>query len=246
MLQRPAKLTVIVPAFNEEAYLPSTLASIRAAAAHLRAHARVEVETIVVDNHSTDLTVDVARANGAAVVHEPVQNIGRARNTGARHASGDLLVFVDADVYMPHTLLTAINEAMNDPGCVGGAVEVDYQPRRRSIRLYLLAWRALGNLTGMAQGAAQFCSKTVFDQVGGYDEKVWIGEDVYFFWNLRKHAKETRRVVRLIREPRVLPSCRRFDKWPIWKTLVWTNPLFIALFRHRKSAWKGWYSNAVR
>ena len=99
---------------------------------------------------------------------------------------------------------------------------------------------------GMAQGATQFCRRSVFEQVGGYDERAWIGEDVDFFWDLRKFAKRTNREVRLIRSPRVRPSSRRFEKWPVWKTLVWTNPLFAALFRRRKAVWSGWYSDAVR
>ena len=170
----------------------------------------------------------------------------QARNTGARHAEGDVLVFVDADVFMPHTLLDAVHAAMSDPTCVGGAVDVEYRPRRMSIRVYLRAWRLLGNLLGMAQGATQFCRRSVFEQVGGYDERAWIGEDVDFFWDLRKFAKRTNREVRLIRSPRVRPSSRRFEKWPVRKTLVWTNPLFVALFRRRKAVWSGWHSDAVR
>ena len=240
------KLTIIVPAFNEEAYLAPTLDSIRAAADLARAGSDVAVDIIVVDNASVDGTAAVARDLGATVVHEPAQGIARARNTGAHRATGDVLVFFDADVIVPRTLLVAICAAMRDPTCVGGGVDVDYRPRRVSVRLYLRAWRLLGRLTGMVQGAAQFCRKDVFDEVGGYDERVWIGEDVDFYWSLRKLAEGTRRNVRLLREPRVKPSCRRFDKWPVWKILVWTNPLLIGLLRRWKPAWKGWYSDAVR
>ena len=157
-----------------------------------------------------------------------------------------MLVFADADVFVPHTLLGAVHGAMNDPACVGGGVDVDYRPKRLSIRLYLRAWRLLSHLMGMAQGATQFCRRSVFEQVGGYDEKAWIGEDVDFYWSPKRLAKRTHRKIRLIRSPRVQPSCRRFDKWPVWKTLIWTNPLFIALFRRWKTVWSGWYSDAVR
>ncbi len=194
------KLTIIVPAFNEEAYLESTLDSVQAAAAHLRTHADVTIDTIV----------------------------------------------VDADVTMPHTLLDVIHATMSNPDCVGGGVDVDYRAQRRLIRLHLLAWRLLARLTRMVQGAVQFCRKGVFEQVGGYDEKAWIGEDVDFYRSLKRLAKRTHMKVRFIRSPRVQPSCRRFDKWPVWKVLIWTNPLFIALFRRWKAVWGGWYSNAVR
>lgn len=108
------------------------------------------------------------------MVHEPVQGIARARNTGARHAAGDVLVFIDADVALPPTLLHTIHKTMSEPSCIGGSVDVDYQPRRLAVRLYLCAWRILGCLTGMVQGATQFCRKRVFEQVGGYDETAWI------------------------------------------------------------------------
>ena len=69
---------------------------------------------------------------------------------GPRHAEGDVLVFVDADVFMPHTLLDAVHAAMSDTTCVGSAVDVEYRPRRMSSRVYLSAWRLLGRLMGMA------------------------------------------------------------------------------------------------
>ena len=103
-----------------------------------------------------------------------------------------------------------------------------------------------GRLTDMVQGSTQFCRKEVFEEVGGYDEKAWIGEDVDFYWALKKYTKRNGGFAHVIREPRVQPSSRRFDKWPLWRTLVWTNPLFIAMFRRRKSVWGGWYSDAIR
>ena len=240
------KLTVIVPAFNEEAYLASTLDSIETAAAYLSTRSNLDIDMIVVDNNSNDRTAAIARGKGATVVHEPVQGIARARNTGARHAEGDILVFIDADVIVPHTILDAVHATMSDPSCIGGGVGVDYWPQRLSIRLYLRAWRFLGHITGMVQGATQFCRKGVFEKIGGYDEKAWIGEDVDFYWSLKRFAKAEHRTVRLIRSPRVRPSCRRFDKWPVWRILIWTNSLFIALFRRWKAVWRGWYSHPVR
>ncbi|MCY4510840.1 MAG: glycosyltransferase [Acidobacteria bacterium] len=240
------RITIVVPAFNEEAYLTPTLESIRAAADEARASSGVDVDVIVVDNASADGTAALARDLGATVVHEPVQGISRARNAGARRAAGDVLVFFDADVVVPRAVLAAICAAMRDPTCVGGGVDVDYRPRRSFVRLYLRLWWFLARAVGMVQGAAQFCRQDAFAEVGGYDESVWMGEDVEFHWGLRKLAGRTGRNVRFLREPRVTPSCRRFDKWPVWKILVWTNPVVIGLFRRRKAVWRGWYSSAVR
>lgn len=239
-------LTVIVPAFNEADYLPTTLDAIEAAAMHLRAHTEAGVDVVVVDNNSTDETAAIAESRRAVVVHEPVQGIARARNAGARHAQGDVLVFVDADALLPPALLEAIHDAMGDPACVGGAADVEYRPQRRTMRAYLRAWRLLARRMELVQGATQFCRRDVFEQVGGYDEGAWIGEDVDFYRGLRRFARRTGGTVRFIERPRVQASSRRFDKWPLWKTLLWTNPLFIALFRRRKEFWAGWHRRPVR
>ena len=239
-------ISVIVPAHDEEAWLPATLDSIRAAADHVRAQSGVGVETIVVDNSSTDGTAAVARDSGATVILEPVRSIGRARNTGARQASGEVLVFVDADVHIPRDLLDVIHETMRDRRCIGGGVDTEHHPRRLVVRLHLRAWRVLAAVLPLVQGATQFCRRSAFEEVGGYPENVWMGEDTGFYSNLRRLARKTAGKVRLIRAPRVRPSSRRFDEWPLWKTLVWTNPLFIALFRRWKAAWPGWYSRPVR
>ena len=239
-------LSIIIPAFNEASYLPATLESIRRASEHLHDWSDVDVEVIVVDNNSTGETGAIAEAMGTTVVCEPVQGIGRARNRGACAAQGDVLVFVDADVNVHPTLLEAVHEAMSDPTCIGGGFDVEHRPRRLVIRLYLRGWGQLARLTGMVQGATQFCRRSAFEAVGGYGESVWIGEDVDFFWSLKKFAKETRQSVHVVRSPRVLPSTRRFDKMPIWKVLLFTNPLFITLFRRWKTVWTDWYKRPVR
>ncbi len=240
------RLSIIVPAFNEEAWLAATLDAIEDAATRLLDRAGGSVEMIVVDNNSSDRTAAVALMQGATVIHEPVQGIARSRNAGARHANGEVLVFVDADVIVPPSLLEAIHSVLGDPACLGGAVDVDYRPRRRFARLYLRAWRRLAELAGMAQGATQFCRASAFEEAGGYDEQAWIGEDVDFFWSLKRLARDTGRKVAFIRQPRVAPSTRRFDKWPLWRVLIWTNPLFTALLRRRKAVWTGWYAREVR
>ena len=86
----------MVPAFNEEQLIEASLRSIRAAMAAFD-RAGWESELIVCDNNSTDRTADIARAMGATVVFEPINQISRARNAGAAAASGGWLVFVDAD-----------------------------------------------------------------------------------------------------------------------------------------------------
>jgi glycosyltransferase involved in cell wall biosynthesis len=76
------KLSIIIPAYNEAKRIKDCLQSVFAA---LRADARVNLtaEVIVVDNNSSDDTTCLARAAGAQVIFEPVNQIARARNAGA-------------------------------------------------------------------------------------------------------------------------------------------------------------------
>ena len=88
-------LSIVIPAWNEEKLLPATLQALHSACASFSA-AGISWEVIVCDNNSTDRTAEVARASGASVVFEPVNQISRARNTGAAAASGSWLLFLDA------------------------------------------------------------------------------------------------------------------------------------------------------
>ena len=88
-----AMISFIVPAFNEELELPSTLTAIRSAATV----AGQEYEIVVVDDASTDATVEVAKNFGVEVVSIDRRQIAAARNAGAHAARGDILFFVDAD-----------------------------------------------------------------------------------------------------------------------------------------------------
>jgi glycosyltransferase involved in cell wall biosynthesis len=239
-------ISLVIPAFNEEAYLGETLASVNCARTTLENEESVSTEIIVVDNCSNDSTADVARTFGAGVVTESRHSVSKARNSGAQAARGDVLVFVDADTLVPEKLLVLIGRAMSDLSCLGGAVDTEYLPRKRTVRLYLKFWRVMGRLMGMAQGATQFCRRDVFVALNGYDETLFMGEDADFYWRLKRIAKRRRGRVVLIDEVKVIPATRRFDQWRLWRTLVWTNPLFILLFRRRRTFWHGWYKTAPR
>jgi len=235
-------LSVVIPAFDEERCLPDTLEHLKDAAACCE----WPVEIIVADNRSSDRTALVARAHGASVIAETIHNVARVRNAGARHAQGDVLVFLDADTDVPRHFLRRVAHVMADPKCWGGAADVLHAPASPVLRLYLAAWRILGKTLHIAQGAAQFCRRSEFDRLGGYDESQFMGEDVDFYWRLRKAAAKNGAHVRFLDDVRVVPSPRRFDQWPLWRTLVYTNPVFIAIFRKRARAWQGWYIRAPR
>ena len=107
--------SIVLPAYNEAALLPATLARLQEAMAGIA----LRGEIVVCDNNSTDATPELARAAGASVVFEPVNQISRARNTGARAARGRFLVFVDADTLVPGSLL--VRHSMRSPRAASAA-----------------------------------------------------------------------------------------------------------------------------
>lgn len=204
-------------------------------------------ELIVVDNESTDKTAAIAAEFGANVVREPVHNISKVRNSGAHSVTGDVLIFVDADTEVPPGLFKKIAASMKDEKCFGGAVSVEYgELRRRWVKYYLLAWKFWEKFLNTKQGATQFCRKTVFGELNGFDEKIFVGEDVEFYWRLSKLAQKRNGYVDFITEPKVKTSSRRFNEMSLSGILLRTNPFFGRFNWQRKAAWKDWYEKTIR
>ena len=106
------KITVIIPAYNEEKYLPKTIAS-------LGQLDRKPDEIIIVDGASTDKTAEVSRKAGAKVLVVPHRGIGFARQQGLKSATGDIVAFTDADTVVPKNWLVKIEQALTGTGVTG-------------------------------------------------------------------------------------------------------------------------------
>lgn len=237
------KLSIIIPAYNEELVLPETLERIGKALSLVACPS----EIIVVDNDSRDKTKQIAEDFGAKVFSETEHNIGKVRNTGAGNSTGDVLIFIDADTLVAETLFQKIAAVMEDKKCFGGAVAVEYQGfKRKWMKFYLMGWKFWGKFFNMAQGAAQFCRKSAFEKLKGYDKTIFMGEDIEFYWRLSKFAKQNGGYLHFIEHPKVITSARRFDKMSLWKTFLLTHPVFIRLAWRKKSFWNDWYEKAIR
>jgi glycosyltransferase involved in cell wall biosynthesis len=190
-------LSFIVPAYNEELELPSAMAAIRDAAKD-RQH-----EIVVVDDASADATAEIARGASAEVVSINRRQIAAARNAGARCARGDILFFVDADTRINKKHVAGAIAALEE-GCSGGAarIVVDGSIPLWS-RAFIEAFCALYFALNLGAGAFLFTTRKNFDAVGGFDEKLFIGEEIYFSIALRKLGR-----FRILREP-VVTSGRK-------------------------------------
>jgi glycosyltransferase involved in cell wall biosynthesis len=111
----PLRFSIVIPAHNEEKYLPRCLASVEAAASPYPG----EVEVIVALNRCTDGTETVARAAGAKIVVEDARNMAAIRNAAARAATGEILVTIDADSAMSPNMLQVVDEAISSGKYVG-------------------------------------------------------------------------------------------------------------------------------
>lgn len=192
-------ISVIVPAFNEERLLPSGLAAIREASAAFDARYWTS-ELIVCDNNSTDRTAEIAREAGATVVFEPVNQIARARNAGAARASGDWLVFIDADSQPTRELFDELAVQIEGGRCLAGGSTVRFETR--AARFIVAIWNGLSRLCGWAAGAFVFCRADAFRQVGGFSEALYAGEEIDLSRKLKRLARKTRRrIVILHRHP---------------------------------------------
>lgn len=202
------RVSIVVPAFNEEKLLPQSLASIQAAAAAF-AQRGWDVELIVCDNNSTDRTAALAREAGAIVVFEPLNQISRARNTGAAQARGDWIVFVDADSWPTRELFDDTAQAILSGDCLAGGVTVRYDTPRLDVRIPLAIWNAVSRLMSWAAGSFMFCETSAFREVGGFSETLYAAEEVELFRRLKKLARaKRRRIVVLHRHP-LLTSARK-------------------------------------
>lgn len=175
-------LSFIVPAYNEELELPSTLVAIHAAASA----SSESYEVIVVNDASTDTTAAVAVSGGARVVAIDRRQIAAARNAGANEARGDILFFVDADTRIAPTHVSAAMTALRS-GCAGGGARVEINEEiPRWARIFVYLFSKVYFAANLGAGAFLFTTRGCFDRAGGFDEQYFAGEEVYFSQALKK------------------------------------------------------------
>lgn len=178
-------LSFVIPAYNEEYELRRTIAAIRSAANSL-GH---QHEIIVVDDGSTDSTPDIARAEGAVLIQIQRRQIAAARNAGGSAARGDILFFVDADTRISAVHISDALSALGS-GCSGGSAKVDIEGViPRWARIFLRVFSVVYFANNLGAGAFLFTTRENFDRIGGFDESLFIGEEVYFSMALKKISR---------------------------------------------------------
>ena len=150
-------------------------------------------EVIVVADGCTDKTASVAQRYGARVVEVDLRHIAAVRNAGARHAVGDVLVFVDADTLIPEGTLRASVQSLREGAIGGGARPVIDPPVPWVVHLILRPLACIYFRSfRFTLGAYLFVTRDAFEAVGGYDEKYFATEDAAMCRALRKQGRFVR------------------------------------------------------
>ena len=178
------KFSIIIPAYNEEKYLPRLLESIETARSHYSG-GRDAVEVIVADNCSTDRTAEVAAHHGARVVLVAKRRIAAARNGGALVATGEILCFIDADSAIHPQTFDAIDQAITSGRFVWGVTGAVLERKSFALLITYCLMMPMVLLTGLDTGLS-FCRREDFEAVGGYDESRLYAEDVILPLALRR------------------------------------------------------------
>jgi len=241
------KISIVVPAFNEEKFLAETLAQIKSASSAFT-NAGWDTELIVCDNHSTDRTAEIARAAGATVVFEPVNQISRARNTGAAAATGDWLAFVDADSHPSAELFADLIREIRSGNCIGGGALFRWDHNTLNTRLWMPILNAGFRWRRMCNGPFMFAERAVFKEIGGFNPEIFFGEDLELGSRLEKVAREMGKQFVILHRHPIVTSARRF---PEYSVLTPVKVLYHILFKptvftaNRQQA-RRWYDGSRR
>lgn len=185
VLPKMGQISIVIPALDESANLARSLPL-------LRSQVGAQGEIIVVDNGSRDDTSTVAKSFGAIVVYEPNRGRSRARNAGFSHATGNIIVFLDADCspapnWLNSLLLPFCDEAI---GCVAG--EISVVEGADDFGRYLLGKGHLAQRVNFEHPFLPFGGsgnvafrRSVLEKIGVFDEKLFSGHDADLCWRMQ-------------------------------------------------------------
>jgi glycosyltransferase involved in cell wall biosynthesis len=234
--------SIIIPAYNEEVLLPHTIDSIRDAMSCISGKTG---EIIVVDNDSSDLTAELAKAKKCRVVNESFRQIAKARNTGAKEAIGRYLFFIDADTVVPKKILQEAISKMEKSNIGGGGalLEFDHDHGRFfSGKLLPKLWNLLSERFKLFAGSFIFCRADYFNKAGGFPESHFAGEEIIFAKRLKKVLKAKGLGVCVLKGFPVCSSARKLVWHSDWSILKKILPLIgLPWLLKSRNACRFWY-----
>lgn len=209
-------ISVIIPALNEEKYIENCLKA-------LKNQTYKDFEIIIVDGNSTDNTIKITKKY-VKVITSDKRGIGHQQNIGAKHARGNILVFIQADCILSKNTLEEINKTMKKD-IVGGSIIGIYEPLNYKIKILNIFAPLLQQLLKMTYGFCTFTRKDIFKKISGY--KNIICEDTELGFRLKKVGK-----VVILKNCSYRISSRRLIKKGFFPTIyLWVKVYFMNKFK---------------
>jgi len=238
--------SIVIPAWNEAEFIEATIDSANSAIKIvIDDNQNLTAELIVVDNNSSDGTASIAISAGATVVFEPMNQIARARNTGARASTGEWLIFLDADTILKPALLKATIQVLENSSAIGGGSTVEVDTALTGItKSTLKFWNWYSVRFRAAAGCYLFCRKDAFDHVGGFDEKQYAAEELYLSKKLRKLGKKRDQEFVVLRDFPVISSARKMHWYSGREKLMQVLLLLIPGSTRSKKRLHLWYDRS--
>jgi glycosyltransferase involved in cell wall biosynthesis len=234
-------ISFIIPTYNEEVLLPGLLRQLCTDSEKQN----YPYEVIVSDGGSSDKTVDIAKSFPVrdVITSKERDNIPTGKNRGAKAASGDILIFICADIrfkdfskflHVVTTELTGTTVAMTFP------VQVFPEERKFSDVLFHGFYNRYFHLInglgiGFGRGECQVIKRSVFEQLKGFQEQLAAGEDFDLFRRIDKLGK-----INFCTRAIVFESPRRYRKFGYWKVVrMWSKNAF-SVMKKNQSFSKEW------
>ena len=208
------RFSLIIPAHNEQDYLPALLDTVEIARLHYKGGSNA-IEVIVANNASTDRTAEIAHSRGCLLVHEDKRVIAAVRNSGAAISQGEILTFVDADSRIHPNTFNAIDRAIFNNRVIAGATGVIMERVSLGIAMAYMVMVPLTWVTGMDTGVV-FCRRNDFMAIGGYNEQKLFAEDVDLLWRLRRLGGPRGKKLTRVTSTKAVTSMRKFDQHGDW------------------------------
>ena len=197
------KVSVAVPAYNEEGFLEDTLRALKAQT--------VPCEIVVCDNNSTDRTGEIARRYANKVVREERQGIAHAFNAASKAATGDLIAFTGADCTVPPDWLERFLPYFENRSVIAcyGPVHSTGRSYRRTFKYWSIFYKVIVKLkiSWGVSDANLVVRRKVLEKVGYFDPRVQMHEDSWLMRKIRRYGK-----LRFLGDNIVRTSPRRLEQ----------------------------------